>query len=209
MSMPIEVFVSSKMGELETERAIAKEQIIRSGLSPVLADDWAPSRESMRQVYLESVKSCHIYLGIFHREYSEATIEEYGAAASNPYREIIIYIKSSSPDARDPKLLSFIKDIATRHVYFEFQRPEILLTVVPMHLHAAISRMINLLMNLGMEAKSGVKWGDLPSDNTINNPSQEFLKYFGFPDGVYNEDIAKSNIEQLQSLLDKLRRYKA
>src|SRR5580704_7413412 len=103
------VFVSSKQGELDTERYIVKQRAEDAGLVAELAEEWPPGRADIRKVYLDRVGLCCIYVGLFYRTYSQPTIEEYETAAANPYREMLIYWRAADTGDVDPRLTEFMK----------------------------------------------------------------------------------------------------
>jgi hypothetical protein len=204
MSDAISVFVSSKQGELDTDRQIVRQRAEDAGLTPVLAEDWPPGRADIRQVYLEKVERCPIYLGLFYRTYSEPTAEEYRVASNNPYREILIYWRSSGGQPVDAPLSEFMRAVGTRHVYQKYQKPEDLLRIVHEHLQQALERMIQLLLNLGKSAKGGHLFGGV-GHRTAAHPAQEFLRALNFPDGAYDAAHAQAMTARAERAIDRLR----
>lgn len=205
MCEEIRVFVSSKQSELDTERAIIREQAQKVGLIPILAEDWPPGRTDIRQVYLNQVRMCPIYIGVFYQSFSPATVEEYNVAKNHPYREILVYIRNSDEATRDPRLADVLRDIAANHVYFNYNKPEDLLYVIPKHLKAALSRMINLLISLGEAAQGGLSWGKIPDEGRVTlSPTEQFLSSIGFPDGQYDKYKADKILTHIQSVISYL-----
>ncbi|WP_263376502.1 DUF4062 domain-containing protein [Granulicella aggregans] len=148
MPSKIRVFLSSKQTEFTTERLVMAHMIRDIPvLEPVLAEEWFPSGSSIKQVYLNDVRTCPIYVGLFGAIYSEPTHLEYLAACENPYREKLIYLKNS--DNIDEPLLKLIEDFKSRLVFARFSTIADLLPVFSNHLIAALTRMMTTLQLLG------------------------------------------------------------
>lgn len=203
MSETIKVFISSKQGELDTERAILAEQARQAGLEPVLAEEWPPSRNDIRTEYMKRVRDSPIYIGIFYRAYSAPSAEEYNAAIEHPYREVLIYQRHSDPEERDKQLTSLLQGMAARHVYFSYQEPEDLIGVASQHLKAALVRMLNRLLSIG-ETKGGLSWGVWPEPEAIQSPVRQFLGSLGFVDGRYQTRKAVELSQQINLIVAKL-----
>lgn len=201
MSETIKVFISSKQGELDTERAIAAEQARRVGLEPVLAEEWPPTRDDIRSEYLKRVRDAPIYIGIFYRVYSKPSAEEYSTAIEHPYREILIYQKDSRAEERDKQLTNLLEEIAGRHVYFSYEKPEDLLRVVSQHLKAALARMLDRLLSIG-EARGGLSWGRWSETAGTQSSLEQFLRSLGFIDGVYEPGKAVELFHQISLMID-------
>src|SRR6185503_13788870 len=106
---PISVFISSKQSEFETERAVLADKIRGIPfLDAVVAEEWAPERTPVQDVFLEKVRRCPIYVGLFQCIYSEPTEMEYRAGIENPYREVLLYVKTCR-GTRDPHLTQLIE----------------------------------------------------------------------------------------------------
>ncbi len=208
----ISVFVSSKQGELDLERAIVRQQIEAAGLIPVLAEDWVPERRDSRHLYLEGVRTCPVYIGIFFRVYSLATVEEYQEAITNPYREILIYQRKAEERRRDERLRQFLAGIRERHVILYYDEPQDLLKIVAGHLQLAIKRMIERLLQLGGQAPKSLNWGEflnlptggLEAKNAMP-PLQEYLRALGFPNGEFNAEQSAKAVAMLASCLGRFK----
>jgi uncharacterized protein DUF4062 len=151
----ISVFISSKQSEFETERAVLADKI-RSipFLDVVVAEEWAPERTPVQDVFLDRVRRCPIYVGLFQCIYSEPTEMEYRAGIENPYREILLYVKACG-GTRDPRLEHLIGAARSQHVTFQFQGIKDLLPVFGRHLQAALVRMVENLQALGKQEPVG------------------------------------------------------
>ena len=147
----ISVFISSKQSEFEAERAVLADKI-RSVpfLDVVVAEEWAPERTPVRDVFLDRVRRCPIYVGLFQCIYSEPTEAEYRAGMENPYREVLLYVKACG-GTRDPRLAELIEAARSRHVTFQFEGLKDLLPVFTCHLQAALVRMVENLQALGKQ----------------------------------------------------------
>jgi len=148
MSSSIRVFISSKQREFEAERSVLAHEIRNIPLlEPVLAEEWNPTGTSVRDVYLNDVRTSPIYVGLFGAIYSEPTYLEYLAACENPYREKLIYLKQA--DNVDERLKKLIVEFQDRHVPAKFRTLGDLVPVFSQHLIAALGRMIAALQLMG------------------------------------------------------------
>jgi hypothetical protein len=148
MNAKIQVFISSKQSEFETERAVLAHEIRNIPLlEPVLAEEWNPTGTSVQEVYLHDVRTSPIYVGLFGSIYSQPTHLEYKAACENPYREKLIYLKQT--DKIDEPLRQLLVEFQDRHVTAKFRTLADLVPVFSKHLSAALSRMINTLQLFG------------------------------------------------------------
>jgi len=118
----LKVFVSSTVEELKDSRAVVKEVIKHFHFIPLMCEDWGANTEGVRKTYLTEVGACDIYIGIFWKEYSKATEEEY-QEAKKLGNEILIYVKKEVEEHRDDKLkklLSEIGNLESGHIYYEY-----------------------------------------------------------------------------------------
>jgi hypothetical protein len=150
----LQVFVSSKMSEFQQERAILKHEIEELPLlEPVLAEDWPPQRATPKEVYLGDVNQCYIYVGLFGCIYSEPTRVEYESAGQNPYRELLIYVRSCKGE-QDVALKGLIAEMSDTRVIRKYSEPTDLLPLIRADLHAALWRMVDLCLKLGQRHTS-------------------------------------------------------
>lgn len=150
MQLSIPVFISSKQSELAIERDLMAEHVRRvPPLEPIIAEEWAPQARRVREVMLDKVRLAPIYVGLFASVYSEPTELEYREAVSNPYREVLIYVKAGA--TRDPKLAGLLETMRDDHVIMPYDDVRDLLRRFTDHLREAVSRMILLLQKLGEE----------------------------------------------------------
>ena len=106
----LKIFVSSTVEELNDSRAVVREAIEHFHFIPLMCEDWGANTESVRKMYLTKVGDCDIYVGIFWKEYSKATEEEY-REAKKLGKEILIYVKKEVKEHRDDKLKNLISEI--------------------------------------------------------------------------------------------------
>jgi len=145
---PLRVFISSKQAEFREERRAMAEVIARTPLlAPVVAEEWSPGRQEVRQKYLDDVRKSPIYVGLFGAVYSEHTLAEYEAARENPYREIMIYIKKQPADV-DAQLAPWLETFQDRHVCKVFETAQDVLPFFEKHLWDAVRRMIEAYLEL-------------------------------------------------------------
>lgn len=197
MSKAISIFISSKQGELDTERYIVRQRAQDSGLAAELAEEWPPGRADIRQVYLDRVAASSIYVGLFYRTYSPPTVEEYETAAANPYREMLIYWRDPDSEDKDPALQKFMENVRQHHVYRKYHKPEDLLVQVQEHLREALTRMMQLLIRLGTAPRGANLFGPLHQTRKLH-PEQQFYRSLGFPEGQYDPAHAAKTIEDLE-----------
>ena len=200
----ISVFISSKQGELDTERAIVREEVRRAGLRAVLAEEWPPARTGVPRNYLDRVRECAVYVGLFDRILSVPTLEEYKCAVGNPYREVLIYIRDRPSEERAVELSNALREMRKQHTCFDYDKVESLLSVVRKHLRAALTRMVNVLISLGTASEPGLAWGRLPNHSGQQGPMQAFLACVGFPGGRYAAEQAETVIAQMRSVIAML-----
>lgn len=120
-SQPPRVFISSKQDELASEREYLKEILRSKGIDSFVFEKDAGARHSSAETaFLAEVANSDIYLGIFYKKYSGATIEEYNRAYDLG-KPCLIYIKRIGRKRREPLLRDFLDSVVKkRHTYKEF-----------------------------------------------------------------------------------------
>jgi len=146
----LRVFISSKQVEFNDERR-GMAQVIRSLplLAADFAEDWSPERESIQASFMMRVRKAPIYVGLFGRVYSPATVLEYQTACENPRREILIYIRHCHD--REPLLTEFVRrleDPVSGHTLLHFSAWADLKPLFERHLWDAVRRMIEKYLRL-------------------------------------------------------------
>jgi tetratricopeptide (TPR) repeat protein len=115
MQTQYEIFVSSKMLELRDEREMLQELIpsLSRGIVTftgwIYEDDAEASDKSIRDVYLNTLRKCDLYIGLFAGEYGKYTIDEFEHATLWGI-DRHIYVKQGVE--RDPDLQAFLRRIA-------------------------------------------------------------------------------------------------
>ena len=120
--MKYRIFVSGVQKELKDERFAVKELVadhvlLKEYYRIFLFEDSPAKGRSARKVYLDEVRKCDIYLGIFGNEYGSVTGDERSATeqefreACKTDKEILAYIKGRDDKKRDKPLLKLISDI--------------------------------------------------------------------------------------------------
>ncbi len=104
------VFISSTISELKDERLIVKECVEMFGFESAMFEEWGARSSGLRQTYIDEVMNSDLYIGIFYKDYSAPTIEEYETAKAHD-KDIMIYVKNLAKDQREMKLQSFIESI--------------------------------------------------------------------------------------------------
>lgn len=105
------MFISSTIDELKDERLIVKECVKQFGFEPAMFEEWGARSSGLRQTYIDDAMNSDLYVGIFNKEYSAPTIEEYETARAHNI-DIMIYVKKLAVGRREKKLQSFIKSIS-------------------------------------------------------------------------------------------------
>ncbi len=81
------------------------------GFEPAMFEEWGARSSGLRQTYIDDIINSDLYVGIFDKEYSAPTIEEYETARAHNI-DIMIYIKRFTVGRREKKLQSFIESIS-------------------------------------------------------------------------------------------------
>ncbi|GEM_PF-3311975 len=123
------VFVSSRIDELAAERA-ALTQALQSPEWDNFTFEWSGAfPESARDVYLKQVAEADVYLGIFFKAYSQATVDEY-REARRLGKPILIYLKDCAE--REPALTKFItEELYPAHKCQSFKTTDELVSHLP------------------------------------------------------------------------------
>src|SRR4051812_18388250 len=109
MATQIDVFVSSKMMELKAEREAIYNLLSALTYRDIRLHAWVYENDArtsdrpIRDVYLEALENCALYIGIFAKEYGEWTIDEFERATDWGI-ERHIYLKNLGETPRDEKL---------------------------------------------------------------------------------------------------------
>ena len=119
----INIFISSAMNELKYEREKAALAIYESGFIPVYLEKFKPRDKPAEYTMIDELNNCHIYLGLFTAEYSEATIKEFRHAKKLGIPKMIFTKKI---DDKDYKLSEFIKFLKSEEglTYKSFETPQ-------------------------------------------------------------------------------------
>jgi hypothetical protein len=119
----IHVFISSAMNELKSEREKAALAIFESGSIPIYFEKFKPQDTPAEETMINELNNCHIYLGLFAAEYSEATIKEFEQAKKLGMPQMI-FIKKI--EERDDRLSKFIEVLKSEEglTYKPFETPQ-------------------------------------------------------------------------------------
>ena len=128
--MKFNIFISSNQTELQEERIAVKTVIlntpvIKNFFKPILFEDFPACGSDPVSTYLNEVKGCDIYLGILGDKYGRkgddgisATEREYKTFIDTVNDgEIIILVKYSSENSRDPEINEFLAKTRNKSVY--------------------------------------------------------------------------------------------
>ena len=115
MTKKYHVFISSKMVELADERQLLHELLPTLGndivklRAWVFEDDAPASNQTIREVYLEALKSAALFIGLFWNEWGEWTADEFNKATEWGI-DRHIYVKNVNAEQRDPRLADFLNE---------------------------------------------------------------------------------------------------
>ena len=124
------VFVSSKQGELDPERAAVHHALQSTEWDNFTIEFSGAFPDSVREVFLRNVAECDVYLGIFATVYSQPTVDEYHKAKELG-KPTLIYVKKC---AREAPLEKFINDelrVPSGPKYQEFSTTDELVSHLP------------------------------------------------------------------------------
>lgn len=106
---PLQVFVSSRMEELQPERAALRAALADLRVEAFVFETDAGARpHSIQQTYLEEVEEAELYIGVFWTGYGAHTIAEFEHASSLGIDCLIYEKRTDAPDGRDPALREFL-----------------------------------------------------------------------------------------------------
>ena len=141
MTVPIRIFVSGVQKELAEERArvrdfLREDALMRRFFEVFMFEDTPASDRTPKDLYLEEVGRCEIYLGLFGHDYGS----EDGEGLSPTEREFdkvtemgvprLIFVKGMDDDIRHPKMRSLVGKAQEGLVRKRFNSVEELITGV-------------------------------------------------------------------------------
>ncbi|MBZ0318833.1 MAG: tetratricopeptide repeat protein [Anaerolineae bacterium] len=115
MSQVLNVFISSRMMELKAEREALNDLLPRLSTPLYQVRAWVfedtadASNRTIREIYLDGLRHCALYLGIFAQTYGEWTIDEFHYA-TRWGMDRHIYVRNTAEDAqsREARLQEFL-----------------------------------------------------------------------------------------------------
>ena len=107
----LQVFVSSRMGELAHERKLVKDALDELKVDAWLFEQDAGARpDSIEETFLREVGAADLYLGIFWKGYGPYTREEYEHAAKLK-KDRLVYEKRTDLGGRESELAEFLEEL--------------------------------------------------------------------------------------------------
>ena len=116
---PIRIFFSSVQKKFEQERKVLRDYLLddpllRRFFEPFLFEDVPAKDQRADQLYIDEVRNCDIYLGLFGNEYGKQNSEGISPThrefveASKQQKHRLIFIKGADDKAKHPKMQSLI-----------------------------------------------------------------------------------------------------
>ena len=125
------VFISSVSEGYQSIRQAAREAITKAGGKPIGFEDFPALDKTSRNAFLDGVRDCDVYLGIFGLHYGfitpsghSATEEEFDEAVQLGKRRLIFVEEG---DEHEPKQEAFLKRVGDYHTgrfWSKFKTPE-------------------------------------------------------------------------------------
>jgi hypothetical protein len=194
----LNVFVSSRFEELKDERALIKHTLSDSDFEVFLFEDDAGARtESTRQVYTEEVKNCDIYIGIFKKEYSRPTEEEYQTAVLNN-KEILIYIDSTVAN-REGKLQELLVKMNRHRTRYKYSDLECLKKKVKSDIYELLKRKFKKFTTLSNVDLLQHNMRIITKQTEFKAGDKECWKI-----GYFHEGDIKNNLDARRPIVDTL-----
>ena len=124
----IKIFISSVLKELINERLAVQEAITENGFlsryfEVEMWEGFPPMAVPSREAYLEKLKECNIYIGLFGNEYGipeedglSPTEREYRRAKADG-KYILVFLKDKTDTERDDRLKKLLKEFKGHRGY--------------------------------------------------------------------------------------------
>ena len=138
----MKIFISSVQKEFAAERKalaeyLSNDPLLRRFFEPFLFERDVPASDRRPdEVYLDEVRDCDIYIGLFGDDYGRenqaglsSTHLEY-EEATRLGKSRLIFVKGETDDAKHPKMRALIRGVADNLVRRRFNSPEELITSV-------------------------------------------------------------------------------
>jgi hypothetical protein len=115
----LEIFISGKEEELKCEREIIRELIINLGFEPRSSEDRPASNQPIEKKYPKEVIESDVYVGVFGKYNSPASINEY-RIAHKQNKPTLIFFKEIDGE-RDGSILEFLNELKPIKVFSRFR----------------------------------------------------------------------------------------
>ncbi|MDD5557349.1 MAG: ATP-binding protein [bacterium] len=162
----LKVFVSSVQKELRAERQavgslLATDEFLRSCTVPRIFEEYPAPLQPNPKVYLDLLRTCHIYLLIIWRDYGEildddlsATHQEYRLAQALKMPTLVC-VRGERSEPREDRTSAFLAEIkAGHHTYSRFGNTEKLLEKVRDRLKEHIRSTYDIAPMPGQDAEA-------------------------------------------------------
>lgn len=139
------IFLSSGMQEFQKERSLIKDELNALFSTFVYEEDAGARTETIQETYINELKKCHLYIGLFGLRYGPDTIKEFECAQENNINCLIYERELLKGEIRDQKLTDFLGKIGgTKEGAL----------LAPCRFHSVSDLLIKLKRDLGRWAKS-------------------------------------------------------
>ncbi|MDD3071495.1 MAG: DUF4062 domain-containing protein, partial [Methanoculleus horonobensis] len=131
---PVRIFISSVQKEFADERAALRDYLrgdalMRRFFEVFLFEDVPAADRRADDLYLDEVRRCDIYVGLFGNDYGSGNAEGLSpterefdlATAEGKYR--LIYVRGTDDDARHPKMRALVRRAETGLIRKRFNTP--------------------------------------------------------------------------------------
>ena len=112
----VRVFISSSLGELESEREIARETIYQLNMEPVMFESLPAMDKTLDLAYIDEVRKSHIFVLILWKDLTDAVESEYMAAIDSGIPMLLLVKNPTFRETRTSRLDKFLAGPAEQNL---------------------------------------------------------------------------------------------
>jgi hypothetical protein len=167
----LDVFISSDIPEFRALRRELAEAVNRIPfLKSIPMERRGAAPDKVREVSLEGVRNCDIFIGILGKKYSDITAEEYEEAVKH-HKLPLIYVKRVAE--RDSRVIDLIeKDVSSRFKYDHFTTNKELYSRARDDLESLLSRILKTGIEEMQRRKKQAETVEKQTIETVHTSSQ-------------------------------------